>query len=252
MICVMETPIDVAIWVALANLIKNQKGFRATQPAVCALTWQGKFLASMVPAEKLHLLGHGGTTTIGGMFPAVLAGKLLSAGLPAHISHIKVSACRSGEGIDPPCKKLMEELLKQSTEAASKQATGVDQNAKAASSPATGVDPAPAIVKLPVVGFKGLVVTTDLGKTRAKDDVKRAQRKKEYDAIFDTKTELKLRQWEAKASSLKTDTEKDLIDNAEIMREDTKELFEKLHTFNPSVLLEQTPKSNFKYKALPT
>jgi hypothetical protein len=238
MICVMETPIDVAIWVALGNLIKNQKGFRATQPAVGALTWTGQFLASMVPGEKLYLLGHGGTIKIGGLFPAVLAGKLLAAGLPAHISHIKVSACESGKGIDPPCKQLMEELIKQSTQAA----TG----------PVTGVGPAPAMVKLPVVGFKGLVVTTELGKTRAKDDGKRAQRKQEYDAIFDAPMKLKLGQWEAKAKSLKTDTEQDLIDNAEIMRVATEELFKQLHAFNPSVLLDQTPKSNYKYKAIPT
>ena len=133
MICLAERPIDIANYVEMNNLIVNLKGESNGETAVTALWWASCSLAGMAKGEKLYILAHASTQSLGGYTPEALATELLKVGLPDHILSIKLVACETGisSASNPAyCVKLAQAL-------------------------ASGT---PKSVKVPVTGFTGSAV----------------------------------------------------------------------------------------------
>jgi hypothetical protein len=221
MICLVEQPIDIANYVEMNNLIVNLKGESNGETALTALWWASCSLAGMAKGEKLYILAHASTQKLGDYTPVQLAQKLLTAGLPEHISSIKLVACQTGiaSASDPAyCVRLAEAL-------------------------ASGT---PKSVKVPVTGFTGNAVTNEFGQTRAVDDTLMAKHEVEYDALlakFDTDINL----WNGYAAKMPDGTQKELIENAKIIVRATKPIFSALYKINLKITKD---KKSSKLKAV--
>ena len=143
---------------------------------------------------------------LGGYTPEALADKLLKAGLPEHISSIKLVACETGIA----------------------SATDAAYSVKLAQALASGK---PKGVKVPVTGFTGSAVTNEFGQTRAVDDKLMAKYQVEYDALL-TKFDTDINLWNGYAAKLPSGTQKELIENSRTIARATKPIFSELYKIN--------------------
>ncbi len=206
MICIVDTPVDLANFVELNNLLNNRKGRNKGQLSVSVLSW-AKF-GKMAADEKLYLLAHGSPTQVGTHVqytPQALAAELLKRGLPK-IAKIVLVACETGvskNGNPAYCTAL---------------ANQIDQQSKGA-------------VKVPVTGFTDSAVTDQFGKTRAVDPVAEGKLGVQYADIMNRWSK-DLDSWENTAAHLPWGTEQDLVDGARIMALKSKDFFAELYSIN--------------------
>lgn len=211
MICIVETPIDLANFVELNNLINNGKGKSNGKKSVSVLSWAD--FSKMENGEKLYLLAHASKTHIGES-PAYtgpdFADVLLNKNLPGHIDKIVLVACESGlatTGTQPLCQVIHDQLKRKSN----------------------------GSVDVPVTGFSGFAVTNKAGQTRALDPAKEKKYSTQYNDIFD-RFDRKIEYWQTDAKNLPTSNQDELINGATIMARKSKDFFEELYDINKKMV----------------
>ena len=213
MLCVLETPIDLAMWVKLDNLIRNKRGTRNRVVVVEPIKIAD--FSQMKKGEKLTLVAHGGTTTFGGMTPDKLADTLIEKKLRPDIASIRLSGCHSGSYDDgtPVCLQLSRALLEKTKH----------------------LKP-PLVIN--VTGFVGTAVTFFDGHVRVK--IKRMDPKEgpTYSEILNKykKTD-QFQTWVQMASKLPCSTQKEIIQSAQIIAKESSSLFEELYLLNKQVTM---------------
>lgn len=174
MICVLSDPIDLANYLDVWNLYKNNKS-----RSVCHIKWAD--LSGVQDTETLYLLGHGNVDRLETYTPTDLAYALVTHGL-AQVGEIKLLACESGRlsvshmgrlNQQPYCQLLADELVR--------------------------LGGPPTVV----IGYDGgTTVTDDRGETYAKDTPQRnypnykeftTKFKSRYDALDQTAELMKFR-----------------------------------------------------------
>jgi hypothetical protein len=211
MLCILKTPIDLAMWVKLHNLIQNKKGSRDGKTVVDLLDRAD--LKTMLPGEKLTLVSHGSETSFGGYDPTDLAKKLLSKGLRNDLSSIKLSGCKAGSDAKgtPFCKTLSRtlfDLTKHTSDA----------------------------IKVEVTGFVGTAVTFSDGTVRSKPQIQPPIVGPTYNEIIDKYEKSgELDTWKKEALNLPYASEKQIVEGAQKMALLSKAMFEELYIFNGKV-----------------
>jgi hypothetical protein len=212
MLCILETPIDLAMWVKLHNLIRNNKGARNGKTVVDLLDRVD--LKTMVAGEKLTLVSHGNETSFGGFDVDDLAKKLLARGLRSDLASIKLSGCKSGSDAKgtPFCTSLARRLYDLTKHL-------------------------PKPVRLEVTGFVNTAVTFPDGTVRSKIPDKAPAQGPKYAEIIDKyKKTGEFAQWSDLALKLPHDTEQHIIESAEQMAKLSNAMFDELYAMNGQVI----------------
>jgi hypothetical protein len=213
MLCIVDTPVDLANWVELNNLLNARKGRGDGQRSASALPWAD--FSKMKSDEKLYLLAHGAPNEIGEnqkYSAQALAAVLLKKGMP-QIAKIILVACESGvsENSNPAfCAVLAKQI---------------DQQSKGK-------------VKVPVTGFTGSAVTDQLGRTRAVDETKSQKRSVQYDDIMD-RWAAKRGEWENEAAHSPWKTQEDLIASAKTRAAKSQPFFAELYDINAHIVKDR-------------
>jgi hypothetical protein len=230
MLCVVDKKLDMTMLVKLHNLIRNHKGERNGQTVVEFL--EVAELDKMVPGEKLHVVGHGGGTTMGtapDKYDGLALSKMLvDRGLRGDIHSIKLSGCLTGaesyNGQQFPkryCEVVADEIYRLTKD-----------NKR---------------IRLTVTGFTFIAVTDKDGKVRAKDPGKRQTYGQGYTDIMN-KYQVERLDWEQKASTMKPTSTEEFKHFAELMAGMSAKLFEELYQYNPTVIKNKVD-SKFRAKS---
>ncbi len=226
MLCILAEPIDVAMFVKIHNLVTNGIGSRAGASVVEFLHRTN--LANMVKSEKLHIVGHGSGTTMGtapNKYSAErLADTLVKRGLRGDIASIKLSGCKTGElpASGPPYCQVVADKIFELTKARKQDGP----------------------IRLMIVGLTFFAVTSQAGKVRAKDPVKRDTHKAEYDNIVAGRDTT----WDSYAATLPIGSSREIIQSAETIAALTKDFFALLYVHNEKVIQD---KAGSRFKAYP-
>ncbi len=227
MILIVDTPVDLANFVDLNNLLNNRKGRSGNNRSVAALKW-AKF-DKMRPDEQLYVLAHGSPTALEGAHSRYtaweFAEQLVKRGLPK-IAEIVLLACSTGTTDKPSqypafCQALNVALFMQTQ----------------------------GKLNVPVIGFTDSAVTDQFADTRAIDPDRERKYKVQTDDI-NKRWEQKIEEWENTASHLPYDTEADLITGARIMAAKSKEFFAELYENNARTVKDSTA-SRLRWPPLP-
>ncbi|BCZ84097.1 hypothetical protein PTKU64_77720 [Paraburkholderia terrae] len=214
MLAILKTPIDIAMWVKLHNLITSRKGTRNGLVAVDV--FDRIDLKDMVPGEKLVLVSHGNETEFGGMTAEVLADKLIRKNLTYDTTAIKLSGCKSGSDKlgTPYCTQLALKLY------------DLTRHCKP-----------PLMVN--VTGLADTAVTFPDGRVRAKDPSKTPTSGPTYDEILNkykklekTETVSKFDTWKNLSLSMKYGNQKEIIESAQHIATISQPMFEELYKLN--------------------
>ena len=205
MICIVETPVDLANFVELNNLIVNEKGRSSCKSiSVSALYWAD--FSQMIMGEKLYLLGHGDETSIGEYSAEKLVDSLIEKKLPWQTEKIILVSCMSGVkgGGDPLSVQVYNELVKKK---------GLYK-------------------KIKVTGFSGYAVTDEKGRTRAICDDDKEHDKKVKEILKLYVKEIKM--WENTAKGWGHGNQEQLVAGARTIAASSKEMFGRLYLLNKS------------------
>lgn len=211
MLCILKTPIDLAMWVKLDNLIANKKGARNGK-VVVELLAKADF-SSMLPDEKLVLVSHGNETKFGGLDVAALAKELVTRKLRGDVSSIKLSGCKSGSDAvgTPYCNSLSRAIY---------------DSTKHLKPPLT----------IKVTGFVNSAVTFPDGRVRAKIPGTTPKTGPTYDEIIDKyKLSGDRKTWDDLAAKLPFDTEAHIIESAQLIAQLSRSMFDELYALNNQI-----------------
>lgn len=226
MICVIETPADVANLVELHNLVEKGKR-KGKDPEKNVSAWAWADFHNMVVLEKLYLLAHSDGVKIGGLTVEAMAAGLIDKKLPKWVPKIVLVACNTGvkfEGEKTLCEQLSDALEK-------KQKT---------------------YGSIKVTGFTGSAVTNKMGQTRAVDKILMRKYAKEYNSISERWAD-RLEGYEKDAKLLPCKTPEELISSGAKMACSSKEFFNELYTINKKIVKSKAGSKVYSVKkAMPT
>lgn len=213
MLCVLESPIDLAMWVKLDNLIRNKRGTRRGVVVVEPLSMAN--FSYMIPGEKLTLVAHGGTATFGGMTPSDLAKTLIKKKLRDDIASIRLSGCHSGNKNNgaPVCLQLARFLHEKTKHKKT-------------------------VLNIKVTGFVGTAVTGIDGHVRVKIKGKDPSKGPTYtDIITKYKESGEMDRWNLLAVNAACSTQDKIIENARKIAKASRSLFAELYLLNDQITL---------------
>lgn len=217
MLVIMKTPIDLAMWVKIHNLIVSRKGSRDGAVAVDLLSRTD--FRQLVPGEKVILVAHGNETHFGGYDATSLARVLFDKDLPYDVKSIKLSGCKSAAPGKPYCLELARELYKVSI----------------LCKPPLTVD---------VTGMVDTAVTFPDGRVRAKKVHRTPTEGPTYEQIIARYDDPKLKSqkiptqmelWKQLAASMPYGDQQEIIASAALVAKATTAMFDELYKLNEQI-----------------